>query len=152
MFNLNKIKTPHGNPLSHFAKMLSFFTFSAAVVLLLGLGATVSGSLPAILLAVAGVALATLLGGIFSTMILRTAFRLVQTGRILQYVSFSAVASAVLLLFAWCLPATFAVTNPILAGLLIFTLAFAPATLTGTVPFKGRRWWPVRRKQNPPSA
>lgn len=148
MFNLNKIKTPHGNPLTHFAKMFGFFAIGTAAVLFLGLGASVSGSLPIELLTAAGVALATLLGGIFSTMILRTVFGLVQTGRMLQYASFAFAGTASILLFAWCFPATITVSSSLLAGLLVFAFAFGPATLAGTVPFKGRSWLPVRKQNN----
>ena len=139
-------KTPHGNAYSHFYKMFGFFFLGTVLSLTFQLGASYEGSFIAGLISSAVIAAATLVGGIFSTMLLRNFFGLVQTGRLLQYGAFALVASVVLAIFGAIFPSVIAVSNALLSGVALFVFAFLPATLTGTVPWRKRSWLPIRRK------
>ncbi len=140
-------KTPHGNPLHPFFKTYAFFVLSSALVLFFGIGASLSASFAGSIGLVLSVAMTSLVLGIFSTMILRTVFNLAQTGKVLQYLAFAKVSVLAVLIHHFFFPASLQVDIPILAGLMIFILAFAPATLTGVIPFKKRRWMPVPHKR-----
>ena len=139
-------RTPHGNAYSHFVKMLGFFVFATAVVLLGVEGVSLTTSFVGGLLLTLSIALSALLGGIFSTLAIRSIFNLVQTGRVIQYIAFALVSTLALSIFEFIFPSNLSIASPLIAGSLLFVLAFLPATLTGTVPYKKRSWLPIARK------
>lgn len=141
-----RIRTPHGNAMSHFAKMFAFFSLASFFVLVTDFGINFTASVFAAIPASFAIGLATLLGGIFSTMILRTLFNLAQTGRILQYLSFTLVATMVLAISCTALPSILQPSNVLAGGMALFVIAFLPATLTGVVPYKKRTWLPIPHK------
>ena len=139
-------RTPHGNNTAHFWKVFGFFLLSTAIVSLFGLGVSFTGSTLAMILVIPAIALSTIISGIFSTLIIRTIFNLHQTGKFIQYASFWIMAMLSLLLNSAIFAETLVLTNTVVAGFLIFALAFLPATVTGVIPFKTRRWLPVHKK------
>lgn len=138
-----RIRTPHGNAGVHLAKMWLYFLAASFFVLGFGCGGVQVTGTPVLL--GAGVIIGTggLLGGLLLTIIIRAAFRLRQTGRILQYLCFGigiglSISLAEALLFRALL-----IANPLLTAVAIFALSFGSATLTGQVPVKGRTWLPL---------
>lgn len=140
-------KTPHGNAYMHFLKMLALFTISSAVVTLLSLGVSLSGVFLQNVGVICGLSLGSLVLGIFFTMLMRTFFGLIQTGRILQYLGFIASSTAMVYLFSLIFPTVVTASISLLAGAAIFAIAFLPATALGVVPYRKRTWMPVIRKQ-----
>lgn len=141
MFNLKNIKTPHGNHGQHFFNMLIMFVAASFAAISFGNVATDGAAL------IFGGLLAGSVGmisGLLLTIVIRAAFSLVQTGRFLQYASFWAGTYLGVVAADW-LFAGFASTNPIVLSLVIFALAFAIATLSGEVPWRGRTWLPKRK-------
>jgi hypothetical protein len=141
---LKKIKTPHGNHFNHLRNMFGYFLAGALLTVFIGLGADVVGSLLSAALGAALAAAVALLGGIFVTMIFRTAFRLVQTGRILQYAGFW-LSSWLGLEAAIAATGSLTLSNSFVASLAFFGISFGAATLFGQVPWRGRSWMPIRR-------
>ncbi|HMP51892.1 MAG TPA: hypothetical protein PKD05_10100 [Candidatus Melainabacteria bacterium] len=141
-------RTPHGNPYSHFLKMLALFTISSAVVTLLSLGVSLTGGFFQNVAVIFALSLGSLVLGIFFTMLMRTFFGLIQTGRILQYLGFTAAATTMVYLLGLIFPAVVSAGFSLLAGTAIFAIAFLPATVLGVVPYRKRTWLPVKRKKN----
>ena len=141
---LKNIKTPHGNPFTHLRNMFGYFFAGAVLTIMIGLGVQV-GSVLAALLASALAAAIALLGGIFVTMIFRTAFKLSQTGRILQYAGFWLACWLGLETAAAVFADTLTLSNSFVAGLAFFAIGFGAATVFGQVPWRGRSWLPIRR-------
>lgn len=141
--NIFKVKTPHRRPWRHLASMFGYFFVAALITTFAGLGAS-APSIGTALAASAVTGFVSLVGGIFATMLLRSAFKLVQTGRILQYTGFWLATLPALSLAAWLTGAT--VGSAPLAALVVVAIAFAGATAFGEVPTKGRTWLPMRRK------
>lgn len=138
--------------MQHLWKMFFYFLVAAAVTCVFGLGVTAGDLLPTAL-AAALVSAGALIGGVGSTIALRSLFGLAQVGRLIQYTAFwlSAALSLKLigiiggLLFA----ASLTVNSALLAGFAVFAMAFASATITGEVQFKGRTWLPMKMKTPP---
>jgi hypothetical protein len=143
---LKNIKTPHGNHFNHLRNMLGYFLAASLIVVFCGPGTSTTGSIFGATLAAAITAVIGLIGGIFVTMIFRSAFKLVQTGRVLQYLGFW-LASSLGLLAAAALSGSVAVSSPVLAGFAVFAIGFGSATAFGEVPWRGRTWLPLRRKK-----
>lgn len=126
----------------HFYNMIGYFVGAAALTLLLGFGVEaaglMSGAGAALIIGIVG-----LVFGLGATIALRALFGLMQTGRILQYVSFF-LGSWLGVALAALLISTLVVTHAWLAGLVVFAVAFGAATATGEVPIKGRTWLPMR--------
>lgn len=141
--NIFKVKTPHRRPWRHLAFMFGYFFVAALVTTFFGLGAS-APSIGTALAASAVTGFVSLVGGIFVTMVLRSAFGLVQTGRVLQYAGFWLATLPALSLASWLTGAT--VGSAGLAALVVVVIAFTGATLAGEVPTKGRTWLPMRRK------
>ncbi|CAN5539870.1 hypothetical protein BH11CYA1_BH11CYA1_15000 [soil metagenome] len=141
---LKNIKTPHGNPFTHLRNMFGYFLVGALLTVLIGLGVQVGSVVTAVLGAALAAAIA-LLGGILVTMIFRTAFKLVQTGRILQYGGFWLACWLGLEAAAAVFSNTLALSNGFLASLAFFAIGFGAATVFGQVPWRGRSWMPIRR-------
>ena len=143
---LKNIKTPHGNPFTHLRNMFGYFLAGALLTVMTGLGAQVVGS---VLLAGLGAALAAaiaLLGGIFATMIFRTAFQLMQTGRFLQYAGFWLACWLGLKVAAAVFAGSLTLSNSFVASLAFFAIGFGAATVFRQVPWSGRTWLPIRRR------
>ena len=140
-------KTPHGNAYMHFLKMLALFTISSAVVTLLSLGVSLSGSFFQNVGVICGLSLGSLILGILFTMLMRTFLGLIQTGRILQYLGFITASTAMVYLFSLIVPTVVSASFSLLAGAAIFAIAFLPSTALGVVPYRKRTWIPVKRKQ-----
>lgn len=138
--------------MQHLWKMFFYFFAAATVTSVFGLGVTAGGIIPTAL-AVALVSAGALVGGVGSTIALRSLFGLMQVGRLMQYTAFwlSAALSLKLigiiggLIFA----ASLTVNTALLAGFTVFAIAFASATITGEIPTKGRTWLPVKMKTPP---
>lgn len=128
--------------------MLALFTISSAVVTLLNLGVALTGGFFQNVAVISGLSLGSLVLGIFFTMLMRTFFGLIQTGRILQYLGFTAAATTMVYLFSLIFPAVVSASFSLLAGVAIFAIAFLPATTLGVVPYRKRTWMPVKRKKN----
>ncbi len=126
----------------HFLNMLGYFIGAAALSMLLGLGVSAGGLL-------SGIAAAAIIGGVGlvvglgATIVLRSVFSLMQTGRFIQYASFF-LGTWLGVSLASLAISSLVVSSGWLAGLLIFAIAFGAATLTGEVPTKGRTWLPRR--------
>ncbi len=130
---------------NHLRNMYLYFLASTAAVLLLGIGTSISGSWLLAAIAATLVAGSAIAGGILGTMRMRAFFGLMQTGRLLQYASFTVSAYVGLLLCGLLFGSTLSLSSPLLSAVAIFVLAFGPATLFGEVPVRGRTWLPVRR-------
>lgn len=141
------IKTPHGNPLRHMRNMLGYFLAASLIVIFAGLGASSNGSIVSAVAASAVTAAIGLIGGIFVTMIFRSTFKLVQTGRWLQYAGFWLASWLGLTASAALFVGSVSLTSPLLASFLVFAIGFGSATAFGEVPWRGRTWLPVRRKK-----
>lgn len=132
--------------MQHLHKMFFYFLAAAAVTFVFGLGVTVDGGLASWLGAVVAGALVSagaLAGGVGLTIAMRSAFKLMQVGRFLQYAVFWLAAGLSLKLVGLVFT-SLAVHSALLAGFAIFAIAFAAATITGEVPTKGRTWLPVK--------
>jgi hypothetical protein len=126
----------------HFLMMNGYFIAAAAITLLLGFGVSAGGLLSgAIAAAVIGVT--GMFFGLGATIALRAVFGLMQTGRVVQYLSFF-LGSWLGVGLASLLTGSLVVSSGAGAALLTFALAFGAATLVGEVPWKGRTWLPVR--------
>lgn len=130
---------------NHLRNMYLYFLASTAAVLLLGIGTSITGSWILAAVAAALVAGSAIVGGILGTMRMRVFFGLMQTGRVLQYASFTLSTYVGLLLCGWLFGSTLSLGSPLLSAFAIFALAFGPATLVGEVQVRGRTWLPVRR-------
>jgi len=145
-----KIKTPHRRPLRHLVNLYLFFLLGSFVTVFFHLGLT-AGAAPDVssFLALSEtslcVAAAGLAGGIAVTAIVRRLFNLLQTGRIVQYAGFWLASLAGLKLANHCF-GTITITAPLVASFLVFAIAFGLATVLGEVPWRGRKWLPVRAK------
>ena len=126
----------------HFLNMLGYFIGAAAVLLISGITMT-AGTLLTGVLAAGIVGSVGLIFWLFSTISLRSMFGLMQTGRVVQYVSFFLGTWLGVCLATLLLPAL-VVSHSWLAAMVVYGLAFGSATLTGEVPTKGRTWLPVR--------
>ncbi|MDZ4833267.1 MAG: hypothetical protein SGJ27_05645 [Candidatus Melainabacteria bacterium] len=126
----------------HFLNMLGYFVGASALILLFDSSISAAGFL-------SGAAAAVIIGfvglvvGLGVTIVLRSVFGLMQTGRFIQYLCFFLGTTLGVSL------ASFAVSSLVVpsvwaAGLLIFAIAFGAATWTGEVPVKGRTWLPRR--------
>lgn len=143
-----RIRTPHGNAGAHFAKMLLYFLGAALIVLAAGLWGIRASTWAAVLGSAAVISGGGLLSGLLMTIVLRAAFRLKQTGRILQYLCFGGGISLSISVAESFLGGALVVTNQMVATVAIFVLSFGTATLAGQVPFKGRTWLPLPRTQS----
>ncbi len=133
--------------MKHMRNLFGYFLAATLVVAFAGIGAEVAGSIWLAIAASAVVASIALVGGIFVTMIFRTLFKLVQTGRILQYAGFWLTSFLGLKAAASLFATALFVTNPLLASFVLFALAFGSATICGEVPMRGRTWLPVKSKR-----
>jgi len=126
----------------HFRNMLGYFVGAAALTMLLGFSVSAAGLLSGIG-AAAIIGVVGLVFGLGSTIVLRSVFGLMQTGRFIQYLCFflGTTLGVSLASFAF---SSLVVSSVWLAGLVIFGIAFGAATLTGEVPLKGRTWLPRR--------
>jgi len=143
---LKNIKTPHGNPFTHLRNMFGYFLAAALITVMAGLGVQVGGPVLTAALGAAVAASIALLGGIFATMIMRTAFKLAQTGRILQYGGFWLACWLGLEAAAALFADSLALTNALAASAVFFGIGFGAATIFGQVPWRGRTWLPIRRR------
>ncbi len=141
--------------MQHLWKMFFYFFAAAAVTCVFGLGVTAGGLLPTAL-AVTLVSAGALVGGVGSTIALRSLFGLMQVGRLMQYTAFwlSAALSLKLIgiiggLIFTASATSLTVNSALLAGFAVFAIAFSAATITGEVPTKGRTWLPVKMKTPP---
>ena len=141
-----KFKTPHGDAGAHLLRMCVIFILASLVDVFAQIGLSYNGGLVSSALTAVLVALTTLTGGIFCTMILRTIFGLHQTGRILQYAGF-VLASGAAIKATTLFVSSLQVNNLWLSGAVITLIAFAIATLTGVMPWRKRTWLPLRRKK-----
>jgi hypothetical protein len=139
--------------MTHLRNMYLWFFGATLVTFFLGIGTTVTGSWILAGIAAALVAGFAVLGGIFGTMQMRQRLGLMQTGRLLQWASFTVCAYVGLLLCGlvlgpvaglFSLAAPLTIASPLLSAVTLFALAFGPALLFGEVPWKGRTWLPVR--------
>lgn len=135
------LKTPHFNAGQHFFNMLIFFVGASFLTL------SFSGAINSVLSLLGGGIVIGAVGmvlGLGLTIVFRSAFKLVQTGRFLQYACFWAGTWAGIKLAALIFSGL-AVGSPLVVSLVIFALAFGGATWAGEVPTKGRTWLPKRR-------
>lgn len=137
--------------MNHLRNMYLYFLAATVAAFAFGCGTSVAAaSLSTLLLAgVAAVIVSgcAVLGGIFGTMQMRMRLGLRQTGRVLQYASFTLSAYVGLLVASFVfgsLLGAITVSAPFWTALAIFLMAFIPATLFGEVPWQGRTWLPVR--------
>jgi hypothetical protein len=78
---------------------------------------------------------------------MRMRLGLMQTGRLVQWASFTFAAYLGLRLCDLVLGGTLAVTSPLLTAVTLFAFAFIPALLMNEVPWRGRTWMPKRMPQ-----
>lgn len=135
------LKTPHFNAGQHFFNMLIFFVAAAFLTL------SFSGSISNVVGLLGGGLVIGAVGmvlGLGLTIVFRSAFTLVQTGRFLQYACFW-VGTWTGIKLAASLFSSVVIGSPVLISFIIFAIAFGIATLSGEVPTKGRTWLPKRR-------
>lgn len=130
--------------MTHLRNMYLYFLVATGLVFGFGVGTSVTGSWLLAAPAVATVAGFAVLGGIFGTMQMRQRLGLMQTGRLVQWASFTLAAFAGLHLVGFFLGGTLTVFNPLCSAAAIFAIAFVPAVLFGEVPWHGRSWLPKR--------
>lgn len=146
---------PKRNMLQGFATQHTFnmicYLAVATLASLVLTGAFYQAKPLALLLASAFTGFVGLLGGLSSTVFLRAAFKLMQTGRIIQYACFFLFIWAGLALSALIVSAVFvgsAITGGAWTALLATAIGFAAATIMGEVPTRGRTWLPQRMPPN----
>ena len=141
MFNLFKIRTPHGNAGSHAVRMTAAFIASGLIALLCLQSIQFSAWLIgfAVFVPVVGFVV-----GLLLTIVLRRMFTLIQTGRVLQYACFW-VGCLIAALVGNALFVGVLETSAAVYSLLTVVLAFGAMTAVGEVPWKGRTWFPLRR-------
>lgn len=85
--------------------------------------------------------------GTLVTAATRAYFGLIQTGRVIQYLGFWLATSLSLGVASYLFTdgATFA--SSLFGGLVIFACSFATAYLLEEIPWRGRTWLPMKRKQ-----
>lgn len=127
---------------AHLRNMYLYFLVSMLAVLAFGIGLTPGDNWALLTLSFVLVPAITLVLAITATMQLRQRLTLMQTGRLIQWGAF--YLSGLLGLWLFSLIGAVTLTNPLLAALALFGIAFAPATLFGEVPWRGRTWLPVR--------
>jgi hypothetical protein len=137
-----RLKTPHAAPLAHMLRMFGYFLGSTVLIgILLQSAFSVPGfSTVASLLVTATLSLVI---GLVLTIVIRRLANLTQTGRFLQYASFWLGSYFAVLLATKLFPGAIWHNAPGFESLLIFALAFGPATYFKEVPWKGRTWLPV---------
>lgn len=140
-----RFRTPHKNPLQHLLNMYVYFLVGAMIVTVGRLGVHATWWLGAVG-AMAISPMVALVFGILVTMVIRRAFGLVQTGRLVQYAGFWLSSFAGLWLAAQFPALTLTITQPVLASLAFFAVSFGMATLFLQVPWRGRTWLPMRKK------
>jgi hypothetical protein len=141
-----RIKTPHAAPLAHMLRMFGYFLYSSALIgILLQKSPSVPGiSTVASLLVTASLSLVL---GLLVTIVIRWLATLTQTGRVLQYASFWLGSYSAVLIATAVFPGAIWHYPPSPESLLIVVLAFGGATYLKEVPWKGRTWLPVAKKQ-----
>jgi hypothetical protein len=145
MFKILKLKTPHLSPRRHAVVMVAIFMFMTLLATMAGLvqsSSLLSATAVVVVSGIASVFLGTLL-----TASTRAYFGLIQTGRVIQYLGFWLATSLSLGVASYLFTdgATFA--SSLFGGLVIFACSFATAYLLGEIPWRGRTWLPMKRKQ-----
>jgi hypothetical protein len=145
MFKIPKLKTPHLSPRRHAVMMVVIFMSMTLLATMAGLVQS-SSFLSAIAVIVASGVTSVFLGTLL-TASTRAYFGLIQTGRFIQYLGFWLATSLSVGLSSYMFTdgATFA--SSLFGGLVIFSCSFATAYLLGEIPWRGRTWLPMKRKQ-----
>lgn len=125
------------------------FLYFAVATLLLGILGMSSAAFSApALLALAGTSIIvggfSLGGGMGVTIWTRSAFSLMQTGRVIQWPAFCLSAWAGLALSSWLFGSLLTISAGFGSALAIFAGAFAWGYFRKEIPWKGRTWLPRR--------
>jgi hypothetical protein len=132
---------------NHFVKVLTFACAAALAVLFIGQGVHFHGPLAASLVLAVGTGFATLVAGVATLIGTRAAFKLSQSGRLIELGVFWLYGSLAFKALGHLASAWLTVTCAPLAGLLLLASVVALAFVTGNIGMFGNRsLLPQRRK------